>query len=307
MKRLLRVGAVVLVAAIGLAGCGGDDDDEAGGTTTTAAVAEPTKLTINAGEPAEGKFAFGGVPATVTGGLVEITFNNTGAQDHEIQLVRFDDPHTADEVLANFANEEDGAPIPDWIHGAGGAATIKGGATTTASVVLPNGNYAVMCLIDDENAEEDAADAGHYQRGMFTSFKVTGSTAAELPETMATVVATETSAEAYTFSVTGLKAGRNSVTFQNNGSQIHHAIMLPIAEGKTFEDLVAAFAGPPTGPPPIDEAAATGLPAIDGGNSMVGDVELRAGDYAFACFIQDRSGGDPHAFSKGMISKVTVA
>lgn len=299
MKRLLRVGAVVLVAAIGLVGCG-DDDDEAGGTTTTAAAAEPTKLTINANEPAEGQFAFGGIPTTITGGLVEITFNNTGAQDHEVQLIRMDDGHTADEVKELFANEEEGDPLPDWIHGAGGTATIKGGTSTTASVVLPDGNYAVLCFVSDEN---DETEASHYEKGMLTSFTVTGSKAATLPSTTATV-----SAQEYSLTATNLVAGKNTITFENKGLENHHAVMFPVAEGKTFDDVKASFASEEEGegPPPFDPENIAGIAVTDGGTSFVADVDLKAGDYAFVCFITDRAGGPPHV-AKGMISKVTVA
>ena len=35
-------------------------------------------------------------------------------------------------------------------------------------------------------------------------------------------------------------------------------------------------------------------------------MELKAGKYAFVCFISDRAGGPPHV-AKGMINEVVVA
>jgi hypothetical protein len=35
--------------------------------------------------------------------------------------------------------------------------------------------------------------------------------------------------------------------------------------------------------------------------SQVVDLELKAGSYAFQCYVSDRAGGPPHAF-KGMVT-----
>jgi hypothetical protein len=44
---------------------------------------------------------------------------------------------------------------------------------------------------------------------------------------------------------------------------------------------------------------------IDGGESQVIDLQLKKGNYALVCFIQDRKGGPPHA-AKGMVSEADV-
>ena len=48
-----------------------------------------------------------------------------------------------------------------------------------------------------------------------------------------------------------------------------------------------------------------GTSIIDGGESLVTDLELQKGKYAFVCFIQDRAGGPPHV-AKGMIQEIAV-
>ncbi|HEV2058138.1 MAG TPA: hypothetical protein VGR11_02195 [Solirubrobacteraceae bacterium] len=95
--------------------------------------------------------------------------------------------------------------------------------------------------------------------------------------------------------------------FENTGEELHHALFFPIAQGKTFEDVEAAFTSgeEPEGPPPVDFASGVGTAVIDGGIEQNIELDLKAGKYAVVCFIQDRDGGKPHA-EKGMIEELTI-
>ncbi len=44
-------------------------------------------MTVTASEPAEGKYAFD-VPAEIQGGAIQVTFNNTGKEGHELGFVK---------------------------------------------------------------------------------------------------------------------------------------------------------------------------------------------------------------------------
>jgi len=179
--------------------------------------------------------------------------------------------------------------IPDWLHGAGGIGTVAPGQSGTATVLLEPGTYYAQ---DDEGDE-----------GGIAKFEVTGEAAeAELPSTDATIVASE-----YKFTTDGLKAGANRVTFDNAGEELHHAIAAPINDGKTIADVKKFFMseGVPSGPPPVDFEAGVGTAVLDGGAKEVTDLELKAGRYAFVCFIPDREGGPPH-FVKGMLQEVEI-
>jgi len=295
-----KLSIVLAVMALAGAACGGDGSDTTSGSgekaSTTQAQAEATTLSVEAVEPGPGRYAFTGIPQTVTGGLVEINLKNTGKEQHELQLVRFDAGHSADEVKAELDTPE-GAPIPAWLHGAAGAGTAGPGAATTSKVVLGPGQYAFVCFISDDKEVE------HYKNGMFGTFTVAGGdAAAALPRTEKTITARE-----YAFDLPPLRAGRSTIAFSNAGREIHHAIMFPIAQGKTFDDVKTFIAseGEPAGPPPVDFEKGTGTLIVDPGTSYVTDIDLAPGDYAVVCFINDRAGGPPHA-AKGMVQQITV-
>lgn len=260
-----------------LPACGSDDEEGGGG-------GEPTAVAIEISE--SGKASTVKVPDTVEAGLVEVSFENSGKAPHSAQLVRVDGDQTAAQVKQVTGGE---GGIPDWLHGAGGIGTVAPGQSGTATVLLEPGTYYAQ---DDEGDE-----------GGIAKFEVTGEAAeAELPSTDATIVASE-----YKFTTDGLKAGANRVTFDNAGEELHHAIAAPINDGKTIADVKKFFMseGMPSGPPPVDFEAGVGTAVLDGGAKEVTDLELKAGRYAFVCFIPDREGGPPH-FVKGMLQEVEI-
>ena len=296
-----KLGVVVAALAVLLAGACGEDDE---GTTsppgteapTTQPEAKATVLSVEASEPAPGAYAFAGVPATVTGGLVEINLRNTGKEGHELQLLRIDPGHSVEELRKELDGPE-GAPTPAWVHFAAGAGSVTAGQSTTSKVLLEPGQYAFACFIPDAN------EVSHFKNGMFGTFTVAGGTgAAALPPTETTITARE-----HSFEVPALKAGRSTITFANAGNEPHHALMFPIAPGKTPDDVRVFFSsqGPPTGPPPVDFERGTGTEGIDGGKSYVAEVNLSPGQYVFVCFFNDRAGGPPHV-ANGMLQVVTV-
>lgn len=143
----------------------------------------------------------------------------------------------------------------------------------------------------------------HLQNGMFGSFEVRGGDpGAALPEAEATITAGE-----YSFDVPALQAGKQAIEFHNAGAQLHHAQMYPLAPGKTIEDARAFFMSeePPAAPPPVEFNRGTGTAVIDGGASLIAEIDLAADNYVLICFLPDRGGGPPH-FAKGMLQAITV-
>lgn len=272
-----------LLAALSLCllpACGSDDDEAGGGAS-----GEPTAFAVEVTE--SGKSSEVKVPESVEAGLVEVTFDNGGKAPHSVSLVGVDGDQTAEDVLK--VTGEEGAKIPDWIHGAGGVGTVPPGQSGTATVVLEPGTYYAQ---DDEGPQ-----------GGITKFEVTGEASdAELPSTDATIVASE-----YKFTTEGLKAGTNRLTFDNAGDELHHAIAAPINEGSNIADVKKFFMseGRPSGPPPVDFESGVGTAVLDGGAKEVTELEFKAGRYAFVCFIPDRDGGPPH-FLQGMLQEVKI-
>jgi hypothetical protein len=282
MKLTALLAAVMLAAVMALAACGDDDDDENGGGGGGDETAEAATLEIESTEAGGGERSRISAPESVEAGLVEVSFTNAGKKDHEAQILRLEGGHTAEEALRVLTGDQQ--RIPPWVTDGGGVGTTKPGETRTATQVLEPGNYMVIDF--DQNG--------------IAPFEVTGeATDAELPETDATVTASE-----YTFETSGLRPGANTILFENTGAELHHIIANPVKPDATPKQVARFFqSGEKTKNPFQEGAEEAGVETavIDGGVSQVVDLELEAGEYAFQCFIPDRAGGPPHAF-KGMIT-----
>lgn len=284
MRIRVIVVAVTAAVSLGLTACGDD----------SASSSEPVQLTVTASEPSEGAYAFD-VPDEITGGTVQLTLENTGAEPHELAMIEVEEGKTADDALNDLFASEDG-PIPDYVLGApGGVGGVPPGASSTSTISLPEGTYVYFCTF---------GEPAHYLNGMLGEVTVTdvGSTAA-LPDTEAEIDASE-----YTFDAQGLTAGEITVTFGNKGEQFHHLIAFPMTEGASLDD-VAAFLGSEGGgdaPPPVDFENGTDAAVVGPGQTQVVTLKFTSGSYAFVCFLTDREGGAPH-FTKGMIKQVDIS
>lgn len=298
--RLTRSLVAALAAGVLVAGCGDDDED----ASSKGVAATPVKFPIKATAVGDKKALE--FPARIETGLVVMTLVNTDEVPRSAQILRVEGDHTVDDVLKVVTAEA--AKIPDWIQDGGGHGAVKPNTTATVEQVLAPGKYVIW---DDEGGGEEDAPS-HDELGAKGEFTVTGQPGdARLPpEQPAKVTATDTfegDAKEYAFEFEGLKAGRNEVRFENTGDELHHALFFPIAQGKTFEDVEAAFTSgeEPEGPPPVDFASGVGTAVIDGGIEQNIELDLKAGKYAVVCFIQDRKGGKPHA-ENGMIEELQV-
>jgi hypothetical protein len=290
---LLAAAALCIVPAA----CGDDDDSSnGGGSAHTAETTEATQVTFTTTEPSKGKVAIDG-PETIEAGVVELTLDNSGKSPHDAQILRVEGDRTADEVISNTTDSDEGAPIPEWIVDGAGVGTTAPGETNTVTQVLEPGTYF---LIDSESAP--GSEEQNSRNGGVAKFEVTGEGGGELPETEASITA-----EDYSFESEGIKAGNNRLTFENAGEELHHIIAMPLAEGATFAEAEKLFKSneEPKGPPPVDFENGVSTAVIDGGQSQVVDLEFQKGKYALVCFITDRKGGPPHV-AMGMISELDV-
>ena len=121
MRKTVRGAALVAAAgalALGMSACG-DDDEESGGTV------DPPVLSLSVTE--SGKESTLKAPAEAKSGVTKIALKNGGKKTHEGQIVRVEDDHTAEEVIA--AVGEDSKGIPDWIVDGGGVGIVEPGRT----------------------------------------------------------------------------------------------------------------------------------------------------------------------------------
>jgi len=274
---------VLLAAALLAAGCGGGGEQAA-----------PAALAIEATEPGPGRYRLV-APESVKAGVVELRLRNSGRERHEVQLLRLDDDHSVEEAL-RVVSAEDGR-IPDWFHAAGGVGATAPGALARATVELEEGRYH---LVDTGSGEGERSFA---QRGAVAALTVTeGDGGGELPEADG-----EIEMQDYGFEAAGLRPGVNTLTLRNTGDELHHTVVVPIAGDASIEAVRTFLTSdePPAGSPPVDFRTATATAVLDGGLAQTAQLDLKAGRYAFVCFITDRAGGPPHV-EKGMLAEVLV-
>jgi plastocyanin len=239
------------------------------------------------------------IPAIVKGGVVNLSYRNSGQAPHSLQFFKVAGSQPIADFVAFIATADEGTPTPDWISEGGGIGTVGPSQTGNASFELSAGRHFVY----DEESDQD--DVANVTKGGVAEVNVTEGEAGGpgLPASDATITAKE-----YEFSAGELKAGTTTVKFENTGQEPHHVVALPLAPGRTLDDVTAFLAStePPAGSPPFDAEKAVSTAIMGPGKSVVTDLQLVAGDYALVCFIADRAGGPPH-FTNGMLAQVTVA
>ena len=292
MTRRKGLALLALAACMPLAACG-DDDDDGGGSGEAAKPAVVSVVTTETGDGVRMRLSGG---ASLRPGVTRIDFRNDGKRPHEAQLIRVEGNHSQAEMLQVLERAGEGGPLPAWFRAGGGAGQTAPGTATTITVALEPGTYYVV-----DTAEPEGENAKpYYERGGLAKFEVRGErSAAEAPAVRGRVTAKE-----YSFTASGLAAGKNRVEFDNAGKEPHHIVAAPIAPGKAIAD-VREFFRTEKGRPPVafDKFVTTSV--IDGETTETVELELQRGDYAMLCFISDRKGGPPHV-AKGMISEATV-
>lgn len=297
MRRLRVLGAVLLLFALVGAACGGDDDGTVGSSNTTEKGSDakvPPTYTVKTSE-GDGTYKFD-TPATITGGVVTITLDNSvGKEVHDFQLAKLDG-HTLDEVLKQVAGGA--AKLEPWLKQGAGVGSAPPGTSSTATFKLePNTEYAFFCTQSNEEKQ-----LSHAAKGMAGTITTGADDGAAMPSATATVETTE-----YKFKVDGLKAGKNTIAFTNKGTMLHHVGIFPFVPGKTLDDLKKAIGSEDeSAPPPVDFEKGTFSAVAGIGDTINYEVDLPAGRYALVCFMPDPgTAGPPHAL-KGMIDEVTI-
>ncbi len=241
-------------------------------------------------------------PATVRGGLVEVSFANVGREPHFAGFARVAEGKTfADAKAALTSLSAPLPPGPPPFEELLETATVDpGGPNSKITFNLPAGTYALYCLFP-------AADgAPHTTKGMISEITVTEGPEGKLPASVGTVTATDFAFDP----LPSLKAGTNVVRLRNAGKQLHSLGLVELAPGKKVEDVTAWFqqlAGstPETyarvlasGPPPMRNVGGV---VTKPGEEATTELELKAGStYAFICGMPDVLGDLALHVTKGM-------
>jgi hypothetical protein len=284
MKRIIwALAAVAVVAlAVAAAGCGDSGSDD------------PGKAAVQVTE--QGKQATISLPKEIEGGAVELTLDNSANKaPHDAQLIQLGEGHTYQEADA-IINSQKPVPIPDWIKAYGGVGAVPPGQTGTATVELDEGHYVV---------QDDVAGGPN---SPFAEFDVKSTNDADLPDADATVTAATTGEEdpEYEWTSDGLKAGENKITFDSEGDKALHVLVAAPIKGNATIDQVGQELDSNGPPRSIDINNAAQTTVIDGGKKEVTTLNLKAGRYAFICFLPDRDEPDKPHYKEGLLKEVTV-
>lgn len=273
--RVSRTALALAIAALTACRTGQPAKDAAGGAN---------EVTVTAHD-----YAFD-APASVPAGLVTFHLVNQGPSLHHLQLIKLGEGKTGDDYVAAL---KAGGPPPPWASLAGGPNPPEPGSTTTATVSLEPGDYAIVCFVPG------ADGMPHLMKGMVHPLKVVGPSQAGA-EPAADIVMKLVD---FDFQLSAaLPAGRHTIRVENAGTQVHEVAIIKMQTGKTPEDF-AAWAEKMSGPAP--GALFGGMAGIMPGGHAFAVVDLPAGDYALMCFFPDGKDGKPH-FAHGMMKMIKV-
>jgi copper binding plastocyanin/azurin family protein len=261
--------------AMTVAACGSDDDAQ----------------TITFALSGNGKAAKFTAPESADPGLTEITFENEGKGESDMQLIRVEGDHSPQEVIDGLGEAMKGQPFPDWFFAGGGAGPTPAGESRTVTQVLEPGTYYPF---DTEGSE------GPPDPNSMIAVEVNGEASEDDVEANATVSAFE-----YGYKADGLTDGEVEVAFENTGAQPHHIVYAPLTGGATAADAERYFKSGGNGKAPYDEKDTKSTAVVEGGEGQLVTLDLKPGRYVFFCFITDRQGSPPHAL-KGMVDEVEV-
>lgn len=143
--------AALGISALFIAGCGSDSNDDSASsppaTSTPAATTTAAKAAATADPEIKAtEFAFTPSDATVTSGKVKITMKNAGSAEHELVLLKTDQPADSLKVTNGRVSETDSV---------GEIGETAAGKSASHTFDLKPGTYVMVCNIP-----------GHYQAGM---------------------------------------------------------------------------------------------------------------------------------------------
>ena len=225
-------------------------------------------------------------PTSVAPGIETFSVSNSGAQPHDLALLRIDDGVSFDQVMAAAAQAANGDPqaqlaFDALVAPAGGVEMLDPGATASFTVDLTTGDYVAI----DFNSAAD---------GDVARFSVAGAPSSGIvPAADVTVTAVDFG---YQMPST-VPAGKTTFAFVNGGTENHEFGLVRLDPGYTLQDVLARIGD---GAPPSWVHPVPGMPNIAPGASEWQTLDLQPGTYVAICFDTDPATGEPHA-ALGMV------
>jgi hypothetical protein len=203
------------------------------------------------------------------------------------------------DVLKQLGSNSD--VIPPWAKLDGGIGSVDPGATGSATVDLPEGNYVIVdaAALGGPGASGPPATAG---------IKLSGGESGDLPSTSANVTADTNGHDKYKWDISGLTSGKNEITFDSRGDDAIHLIAAVPVKGQAppLSQIQSDLAK--NGPPPsyLDTNGFQTTAILDGGSAQTLSLDLKPGKYVFFCPLTDRDGKGKSHDQEGLLSVETV-
>jgi hypothetical protein len=292
MVRSIRL--IPLAAAFGIAACSVKEAPKTPDTTTAtpaaATPAAPNEVVITASEY---KFE---APDQIPAGLTTFKLNDSGKEMHHATLIKLDSGKTVQDLANGMKNMKPGTPPPGWVIPAGGPNAAPPGGGRALTMVMKPGNYAIVCFIPD------AKGVPHVMHGMIKGLTVTENPNANMTEPTPDVTVTLKDYQ-FEFS-TPLTAGKHTIKIVTAPGQPHEFTFFQLSPGKVAADLPKYVETGMKGPPPALPLG--GVAAMAAGEAVYYTVDLKPGDYAIVCFVEDAKDGKPH-YTHGMVQQIKVS
>jgi uncharacterized cupredoxin-like copper-binding protein len=229
-------------------------------------------------------------PDSVAAGAVNFRFTNNGPDMHHVVIVPLPDGVTAAEVIA------DTTPYASWTM-LGGPSAVTVGHTIETTVNLPQGRYAMICLIPTPTDRRQ-----HFKLGMIKEFVAVPALvhAEARPDSAASIKVVLTD-YTYTWSHRPQR-GPVVIEVENRGPQLHAIEFVRLNPGVT---TAQAFAWKRLDTLPAPFTIIGGVSTLSPGQGGKVALDLIPGNYVVVCFVPDSRDGRPHV-AHGMVEEFTI-
>jgi hypothetical protein len=292
MSRNMRL--LSLAAVVAVAGCSVKEAPKPDSTAAASTAATTTPPAANVVNISATEYKFD-APDQIPAGLTTFKLTDNGKEMHHATLVKLDSGKTYNDLMTGLKNMKPGTPPPGWVIPAGGPNAAAPGNSSSLTVVLQPGDYAIMCWIPD------AKGVPHVMHGMSKALTVTENAAANMMEPASDITVTLKDYQ-FNFS-TPLTAGKHTLKIETAPGQPHEFTFFQLMPGKTAADLTKYVETGMQGPPPGMPLG--GVSGVAAGTPSFYEVDLKPGDYAIVCFLEDAKDGRPH-FQHGMIQQIKI-
>lgn len=235
-------------------------------------------------------FAFSGLPTRVSAGWVTIRMINAGKELHMFASVSVPAGTTADGLLDSLMHGRALKGLTEW----GGPNAVAPGDTTSVTLFLPAGKYAVGCFVVSSDGKT------HFMKGMMNTFEAVASTDKGTPPVSDRNVQLST----YGIAMDGgaLAKGSHVIAVRNTAKETHDLVILKVLPGHTVEQALEWFGNPPVGTPTAEPIG--GTTGLHTNELAYVRARFTPGTYILVCWMQTNK--KPH-FMLGMKKVIVVS